>query len=243
MLDRVQGQRPDVIVVMAYGRILGPRLLEAPRRGCLNLHASLLPRYRGAAPINWAIVRGEGESGISLMRMAEGCDTGPVYCRRAVAIGPDETAGELSERLAALAARVVLDDLPPAVAGALEPEPQDESAATLAPMLRKEDGVIDWGKPAGQVHDHIRGMTPWPGAHTVCGGKRLKVLATRLDSSESSRARPGTVLGIDARGARVACGSGSVLVLRAQLAGKRPLTPVELQRGRALAPGDRLGSW
>ena len=175
-VEWVQEQAADVAVVLAYGRILGPRLLEAPRQGCMNLHASLLPRYRGAAPINWAIVHGETETGISLMQMDAGCDTGPVFGQRTIAIGPDETAGALYERLGRLAAEVIRGDLPRAVAGEIEARPQVDEAASLAPLLRKADGLVDWTRPAGQVHDLVRGMTPWPGAHTTLDGKRLKLL-------------------------------------------------------------------
>jgi methionyl-tRNA formyltransferase len=235
----LEGLRADVALVMAYGRILPKALLEAPRRGCINLHASLLPKYRGAAPITWAVVHGETETGISLMQMDEGCDTGPVFSRHAIAIGPDETAGELSERLAALGAQVVRDDLARAVAGALVAEPQDHAAATHARMLEKGDGVVDWSKPAHAVHAHVRGMTPWPGAHTTIGGKRFKVLATRLGPAEGG-GEPGTVTAID-HGAVIACGSGSVLLARGQVEGKRALSAAELAAGRTLAVGVRLG--
>ncbi|MBW2456670.1 MAG: methionyl-tRNA formyltransferase [Deltaproteobacteria bacterium] len=241
-VDWVLEQRADVALVLAYGHILGPKLLAAPLCGCINLHASLLPRYRGAAPINWAIVGGESETGISLMQMDAGCDTGPVFGQRAIPIGPNETAGELYERLGVLAAEMVRDELPRALSGELTAEPQDEAAATEAPLLRKTDGAVDWTQPAGAVHDRVRGLTPWPGAHTTLKGKRLKLIETRLGASAGGDATPGRVIGIDEQGAEVACGSGTIRVPRAQLAGKKALPAMDLARGRAIAVGDELGT-
>jgi len=238
----VQAQQPTVAVVLAYGHILGPRLLAAPQQGCMNLHASLLPRYRGAAPINWAVVGGESKTGLSLMQMDEGCDTGPVFCQRATPIGPNETAGELYERLGVLAADVIRDDLPRAVAGQLEAHPQDDEAATVAPLLRKADGLVDWTGAAGAIHDRVRGLTPWPGAHTTLDQKRLRLLETRLGARDGELGPPGSIISIDDQGAEVACGEGSIVLRRAQLAGKKALPAIELHRGRAIAVGTRLGT-
>lgn len=231
----------DVALVLAYGRILPPAVLTAPKRGCMNLHASLLPRYRGAAPITWAIVRGERETGISLMQMDEGLDTGPVYVERAMAIGPEATADDLAKDLGSLAARVVKNDLRAAVDGRLHARPQDESLATLAPILEKKDGRIDWSRPAQSVHDHVRGMTSWPGAFTAHRGKALKILSTRIANVEIAGA-PGTVVRADKGGILVACATGSVMLLRAQLEGKKPLGAAELVSGRSIAVGDVLGA-
>lgn len=231
-------QQADVAVVMAYGRILPPAVLAAPRLGCVNLHASILPRYRGAAPINWAIVRGETETGISLMQMDEGCDTGPVFSVHRLPIGPDETAGELYQRLAELGARVVRADLPRLVAGELKAVPQDERAATHAPMLTREDGRIDWSQDVATVYDRVRGMTPWPGAHTTLDGKRFKILAARRDD-EPTGEPPGTIVAVgDA--VVVACGQGALKILSGQLEGKKALSARELTNGRQLAPGMRF---
>ena len=256
----------DVGLVIAYGRILPRAVLEAPRRGCLNLHALILPHYRGAAPITWVIVRGETETGISLMQMDEGCDTGPVYSRHRIPIGPAMTADDLGRELGELAARVVTSDLVPAVSGALLAEPQDHAAATLAPMLKKEDGRIDWTRGARAVHDHIRGMTSWPGAFTsITGGgqpprppaaggqqpsKVLKVLESRPRAEEAAPtapgeaapAAPGTVIVASKASIEVACGSGSVEILRAQVEGRKPLTAAELLAGRAIQVGMVLGA-
>ncbi len=230
----------DVAVVMAYGRILPEQVLSAPRRGCINLHASLLPKHRGAAPITWAIVRGDRETGIALMQMDEGCDTGPVYTTRAISIGADETAGELAARLALLGAVVVREDLPRALAGELRLVPQDEAAATKAPLLEKADGTVRWEEDALRVHDRVRGMTPWPGAHTTLRGKRFKLLATRVASADVHEGEPGTVLAIEDRAARIACGRGAVWLLRGQAEGKRALDAHELASGRAIAVGTRF---
>lgn len=239
----IASREADVAVVIAYGRILPPALLAAPRLGCLNLHASILPKYRGAAPIQWAIVRGETETGISLMQMDEGMDTGPVYSVSRLPIGPDETAGELAVRLGELAARVVVDDVPRVVRGELVATPQKASDATLAPMLDRDAGVIDWTLPAIRIHDLVRGMAPWPAATTRVAGKALKVLETRrLDGAVASGDAPGTVMVADKSGVVVATGRGTIEIVRAQLEGKKALAARELVQGRALAPGQVLGA-
>jgi methionyl-tRNA formyltransferase len=234
-------KRPDVAVVLAYGRILPGPVLEAPARGCLNLHASILPMYRGAAPVQWAVVRGEKETGVSLMQMDAGLDTGPVFTVRRLSIGPDETAGELATRIAALAADVVRLDVPRAAVGELVATPQDAARATFAPLLCKDDGRIDWTKSASAVHDHVRGMSPWPGATTHVGGKMLKILETRASAFLNGGARPATVVAADTGGVLVACGTGLVEIMRAQLEGKKPLGGRDLANGRTLSPGMVLG--
>ena len=236
----VEEQRADVAVVIAYGRILTPAVLAAPKHGCLNLHASILPRYRGAAPINWCIARGEKETGISLMQMDEGMDTGPVFTVRRIAIGENETAGELAGRLAELGAEVVREDVPRALRGELQAIAQDHAAATAAPPLEKQQGRIDWTRPAAEVHDHVRGMTPWPSAFTTSGGKMLKVLATRRSNLGSSEP-PGTIVAADTSGVLVACGPGVLEITRAQVEGKKALDARDLVSGRTLVRGARLG--
>lgn len=213
----VREQRADAGVVLAYGRILTREVLDTPRLGCINLHASLLPRYRGAAPIQWAIVNGEAETGICLMQMDEGIDTGPVMASRRLAIGPDETAEQLTDRMAGLAAEIVRTDLLDALAGRLSPAPQDHASATLAPILTKEHGRIDWSKSARQVHDHARGFFPWPGAVTTSKGKAFKVIETRVVTEATPEARPGQVLDAPRGQLWVACGRGALSVLRGQL--------------------------
>lgn len=239
--DELVACAADVALVLAYGRILPPAVLRAPRLGCLNLHASLLPRLRGAAPIQWAIVRGETETGISLMQMDEGLDTGPVYDQRTLRIEANETAGELGERLGRLAASVVTDDVPRVLAGALASMPQDDAQATHAPPLTKGDGRIDWTKPAKAVHDHVRGMHPWPGAFTQAGGKTVKVLATKAAGPYRTSEPPGTVVCADPSGILVSCGEGVIEIVRAQLEGRRALSSRELVAGRAFSTGMKLG--
>lgn len=238
----VADARADVALVIAYGRILPKAVLEAPRRGCMNLHASILPRYRGAAPITWAIVGGEAETGISLMQMDEGMDTGPVYAVHRAPIGPDTTADELAIDLGALAARVVREDLRRAVDGALALTPQDHAAATHAALLKKEDGRIRWERSARQIHDHIRGMTSWPGAFTTIDGKALKVLAARVESeADQAGAPPGTVVMAGRGVVIVACGAGAIQIMRAQAEGRKPLAAADLVAGRTLQTGMVLG--
>jgi methionyl-tRNA formyltransferase len=236
----VREQAADVAVVLAYGRILPVSVLSAPARGCMNLHASILPKLRGAAPVNWAVVRGDRETGVSLMQMDEGLDTGPVYAVRRIDITDDETAGELAARLGELAADVVREDLPRAVRGELPTTPQDADAATVAPLLKKEDGLIDWNKRARAVHDHVRGMAPWPGAFTHVAGKLIKVLATRRSTFSAKNAAPGTILVADPDAVLVACGDDALEILRAQVEGRKPLGARELVAGRTLTAGNRF---
>ncbi len=229
----------DVALVIAYGRILTKAVLDAPKHGCMNLHASILPKYRGAAPITWSIVNGETETGISLMQMDEGMDTGPVFTKHITKVRPDVTADELAMELGALAALVVRYDLERAVRGELQATAQEHDQATMAPILEKENGRIDWTKPAQRVHDHIRGMTSWPGAFTTLGGKTLKILSTRVGSGTGSA---GEVIVADRSGVQIACGEGSVSVLRAQMEGRKPAGAIELVSGRVLAKGFVLGA-
>lgn len=236
----VRAQEADVALVMAYGRILPKAVLDAPRRGCMNLHASLLPKYRGAAPITWAIVDGEPTTGVALMQMDEGMDTGAVFAMREVPIGPDMNAAELAVALSACARVVVAEDLPRAVAGDLVASAQDHGRATHARMLVKEDGRIDWTKPAAKVHDHARGMTPWPGAFSQLNGKLLKVLATKRVEGDAGGA-PGEVVVAEKDRVEIACGEGRVAILRAQLEGKKPLDARDLVAGRTIAKGAALG--
>ena len=240
----------DLALVIAYGRILPTDVLEAPRLGCINVHGSLLPKYRGAAPITWAVVNGETESGLTLMQMDAGMDTGAMLEKFVCPIGPDETAGELSTRLRALGGDAVRVGLPKVLAGAYTPEPQDAAAATLAPILKKEDGRIDFARPARAVHDHVRGMTPWPGASTSKAGGSgrsgaslvtVKVLATRVLDERQTLGSPGTVLQADKSGVLVACAPGFVELARVQLEGRKPVTGAEWAGGRGIAENDRLG--
>jgi len=230
----------DVALVVAYGRILPRAVLDAPRLGCVNVHASLLPRLRGAAPINWAIARGEVETGVCLMQMDEGMDTGPVLCCERTPIGPEETAGDLSARLAALGGELVRGELPRFLSGELTPRPQDEARATLAPMLDKAQGRIDWTLPAQAVHDHVRGMSPWPGAWSCVQGARVKVHRTHLVESGGGGLVPGVLLRADRHGIEVACGEGAVAIDELQLEGRRRVTAGQFRSGQGWPEGTRF---
>ncbi|HEY3495841.1 MAG TPA: methionyl-tRNA formyltransferase [Polyangiaceae bacterium] len=232
-------KRADVFVVLAYGRILPKDILELPPAGALNLHASLLPKYRGAAPIQWSVIRGEKETGISLMQMDEGLDTGPVLSRHALAIGPDETAGEVAERLASLAAEVVRRDLSRAVRGELEKVPQEPTLATLAPPIDRELGRVDFGQSAGEIAALVRGLSPRPGAFTLLEGKHLGLKRVRAREEALGHA-PGT-LAVDGGVPLVATGRGSLEILAAQLQGKREAPGRDLVNGRVLRHGLVLG--
>ena len=239
--QQIRDANADFALVIAYGRILPRAVLEAPRRGCLNLHASILPRYRGAAPITWAIVRGEAETGIALMQMDEGMDTGPVYTTHRLPIGAETTADELGVSLGQLAAEVVKSDVLRVVRGEIEARPQDHEAATLAPILEKENGRVPWASAAHVVHDHVRGMTSWPGAFTTAQGKTFKVLESRVGKPSGSFGEPGSVVAASKQGIEIACAEGTLLLLRGQLEGRKALGAAELVAGRALTVGQKLG--
>jgi methionyl-tRNA formyltransferase len=213
--------RPDVLCVAAYGRILGKDLLTLAPHGAINVHGSILPRYRGAAPIQWAIARGETETGVSIMQMDEGLDTGDVLLQRVLPIGPEDTADGLAPRLAALGGEALCEALAGLAAGTLVPVPQDHALHTLAPILSREDGKLDWSRPAKELHDRLRGFSPWPGAWTTLDGKTLKILeATPAAAAGPADDPPGTAR-VDGRSLSVACGARTALVVvRLQLEGK-----------------------
>jgi methionyl-tRNA formyltransferase len=228
---------PDVVVVAAYGRILPPEVLAVPRRGCVNVHGSLLPRYRGAAPIQWAVANGEVETGVSLMVMEEGLDTGPVFAQRAIPIGPEDTGGTMHDRLAALGAQMLREELPEYCAGRRIPIPQDHARATFAPRITREDGRLDFRMSARALECRVRAFDPWPGAFTFAGERRLKVLRAAVGEG---RGTPGTVLAA-ADDFEVACGEGSLRLLRVQLESRDPVEGPVFLRGHPLPPGAVLG--
>jgi methionyl-tRNA formyltransferase len=237
----LRGQRADVALVVAYGRILPRDVLEGPRLGCVNVHASVLPKYRGAAPITWAVVRGEPESGVTLMKLDEGMDTGPTFATLTTPIGPEETAGELGERLARLGGEAVREWLPRYVDGGCTLAPQDDAKATMAPILEKDNGRIDWTASAARVHDHVRGMSPWPGAFTAARGKPLKVQAIRVVELDRAPAPAGRVVLADKSRVLVACGAGTVELVTVQPEGKRAMRAQDWVMGRGVSEGDTLG--
>jgi methionyl-tRNA formyltransferase len=238
VVEELRALAPELIVVVAYGQILPKSVLEIPRHGCINVHASLLPAYRGAAPINKAIIDGESETGITTMLMDVGLDTGDMLVRRATPIGPFETAGELHDRLALLGRETMEETLRRLCAGTLQPKKQNDRQSCYAPMLKKEDGRIDWSRSAVEIHNQVRGLDPWPGAYTTLEGEVLKLAAT---APADGGGEPGTVLAAAADGVRVACGSGVLSIGALQLPGKKRLAAAEFLRGRPLPAGTILG--
>ena len=219
--EKLAAYQADVAVVVAYGRILPPAVLAATCRGCINVHASILPKWRGAAPITWSVVSGDKETGVSIMQLDEGMDTGPVYAIEKTEIGPQETAGELFERLAKIGADTLRKTLPQIVDGSLKPKPQPKEGMTHARMLKKEDGLVDWKKDAQAVHDHIRGMSPWPGAYTFWGDKKIRLFGSVLVEDNLKEVPAGTFMRSDDEGALIACMGGAVRIAELQLAGKK----------------------
>ncbi|HET6612616.1 MAG TPA: methionyl-tRNA formyltransferase [Kofleriaceae bacterium] len=237
--DAIAAAAADIGVVVAYGKILPPAVLEAFPRGVVNVHTSLLPRYRGAAPAQWAIIRGERTTGVTIMQLDEGMDTGPMIAREEVAITDDDTAETLLARLAPVGARLLVSTLDDLEHGRATFEAQDDAAATYAPMLKKDDGRIDWTRPATEIANLVRGVDPWPGAHTTFEGMPLKLFAPR---AVAGRGEPGEILAVRADGLVIACGEGACVVGQLQVAGKRRMSAADFARGKKLAPGMRLGS-
>jgi methionyl-tRNA formyltransferase len=241
--------RPDLLVVCDYGQILKPEVLEIAALGGINLHASLLPKYRGAAPINWAIYHGETETGVTVIHMTAGVDAGPAIARAATPIGPDETAAQLEPRLAELGAPLVLECVRALAAGTARPIEQDPAQATRAPRLKKEQGAVDWSRSAVAIRNQVRALVPWPKTHTFWrreGGEPLRLILERVavepGQESGTAAPPGTVL--EAQGERlvVATGAGWLVIEALQPAGKRVLTAAEFFRGYNARPGDRMGA-
>jgi methionyl-tRNA formyltransferase len=238
-LDELRALAPELAVVVAYGKILPPDVLAAPRLGCWNVHGSLLPKLRGAAPIQWAVIRGESETGVTLMQMDVGMDTGPMLLKRALTIEPEMTAGQLYERLAPVGAQVLLDGIARHKAGTLVAEPQDDLQATLAPMLTKETGRVNFAAGARAVRDLVRGCDPWPTAFTLVDGELLKLFRAKVVSGSGE---PATVLGADRDGLIVACGADAVAFGELQLPGKKRLPAQALLAGRPIPPRTTLGT-
>lgn len=234
-LDRLRELAPDVIVVAAYGRILRSKILTLPLQGCINVHASILPRHRGASPIAHAIVAGDAETGVSIMRMEAGLDTGPVYRTDAISIDPSDTCGTLTVKLAELGGRLMVETLPEICAGQLQPTPQDDNQATYAPLLEKSDGLIDWSQSAVEVARRVRGFTPWPGAIGILGETRVQILEAR---AVEGRGEVGRVGAVTADGVVVSCGEGALLLETVKPAGKRAMPAVAWVAGRGAQVGD-----
>jgi methionyl-tRNA formyltransferase len=236
---RLEVARPDAIAVVAYGRIIPPWMLELPRLGCINLHGSLLPKYRGAAPVQWAVAHGDAVTGVTTMRLDEGLDTGEMLLAREVAIGADETAVDVFRSLAKVGAELMVETLAGLAAGTLLGRKQDEAQATLAPILTREDGAIDFARTARQIYDRWRGFQPWPGAHTKLRGKKLIVHRMRVGAESGIETGVLCVAGDE-----MAAGCGgrsSVLFHEVQMEGKRRMSAAEFLRGFQGKTGERLG--
>ncbi|GAB4545183.1 MAG: methionyl-tRNA formyltransferase [Anaerolineae bacterium] len=242
-LARLQAWRPDVIIVAAFGQILPPAVLELPPYGCLNVHASLLPRWRGAAPVAAAILAGDEVTGVTIMQMDAGLDTGPIISQRSVTIAPDDTCQSLTARLAQLGAELLRDTLPDWFAGKLEPRLQEEALVTYAPQIKKEQGRIDWSAPSAAIARQVRAFHPWPGAFTHWEGRLLKILSAVAiepdQEKQSSGLLPGTVF-LNTEGPAVVTGRGSLQLFEVQLAGRRPVAADAFARGARDFVGARL---
>lgn len=239
-LESLRALKPDLIVVVAFGRILPPEVLDLPARGCVNVHASLLPRYRGAAPIQWAIINGETETGVTTMRMDPGMDTGDILLTERETILPEDTAGSLSARLAERGADLLLRTLKGIENGEVIPAPQDHSRATLAPLLEKEAGEIDWADPAIGIQNRIRGLSPWPGAYTYYHDERWRIWKTAV-IDQSAEKPAGAIVTAGPEGLRIATGSGTLEILELQPANRRRMTAAEFLAGHSIESGRVLG--
>ena len=252
--DAIKRSGAELCVVVAYGKILPKDVLEAAPRGCINVHGSLLPKYRGAAPIQWAVIDGEAETGVSIMQLDEGMDTGPVYLERRTAIGETETSGALMERLAPIGAAALLEGIA-AIAGGATPVPQDHARATHARMLEKVDGAIDFAREARLVAARINGVDPWPGAYAMRGTEPIKLFRASvavganapglldvipLDVPERGAHPAGTVVAVDTRGLVVACADGAVAISDVQAPNRKRMAAAQFAAGRGIAVGDVL---
>lgn len=245
---QLQELSPDIIIVAAYGKIIPKEILELPRFGCINVHASLLPDYRGAAPIQWAVIDGREVSGVTIMQMNEGLDTGDMLARTEVHLRPDETGGSLFDRLNKAGAELLVDTLEKIARGETEPVPQPaESPTPYARMICKEDGKIDWSASAVQIERLIRGMNPWPSAYTELDGKMLKIWSAKVDGDTdtglaegSGKQIPGTIIHVDQKGFSVRTGDGDLQICELQIAGKKRMDAGSFLRGYHLEEGTVL---
>ena len=239
-IEQLEKLNPDVIVVVAFGQKISDKILSLPKHKCVNIHASLLPKYRGAAPINWAIVRGEKETGITTIIMTNKMDAGDVIVRKSLTIGPEETAGELADRLSVLGAETLLESLMQIETGNAKYTQQDEGLVSLAPKIKKEDGLIDWNQGEEKVHDFVRGMNPKPSAYTFLAKnnskERIIILKTERDNSSNNGTviAPGTIMEISSQGIRVSTGNGSIWIKEVKPEGKRMMSAAAFSRGNDL---------
>lgn len=238
-LKTLMGWKPEIFVVVAYGRMLPKTILDLAPYGCLNVHYSLLPKYRGAAPAAWTIINGESTTGVTTMKLVEKMDAGPIYLQEATEVASGETTGSLQAKLTPIGARLLRETLRRLQEGLLMPQEQDESAATFAPILKKEDGLIQWDQPAMMIERRVRGFEPWPGAYSHIGEKLLKIHRVNVVAADT-KGSPGEVMRADAGGLWVATSSGFLGLEEVQLENRKRLSGVEFLRGARIKPGDRL---
>ena len=239
-LKTLQEWKPQLIVVVAYGRILPASILWLPSYGCLNVHYSLLPRYRGAAPAAWTIINGEPKSGVTTMQLVEKMDAGPIYLQEEVALAADETTGSLQAKLTPVGASLLLETIRRIKEESITPRAQDDTQVTFAPIIKKEDGRIDWTRAAAEIERRVRGFNPWPSAYTHIRGKLLKVHRAAVVARAQMAGSPGEVLRADSHGFWVASGSGALSLEEVQLENKKRLSGIEFLRGARIQSGDRL---
>ncbi|MBQ1311703.1 MAG: methionyl-tRNA formyltransferase [Blautia sp.] len=242
-VETLKNLAPDLIIVAAFGQIIPRSILDIPQYGCINIHGSLLPKYRGAAPIQHAVIDGEKESGVTIMQMGEGLDTGDMLARASVELAPDETGGSLFEKLSLLGAETLIEILPDLFAGDIIPEKQPEESPTpYAGMLTKQMGILDFEKPAEELERLVRGLSPWPGACTFLGEKNLKIWKSRVqEQNGGTEAVPGTVLSAGEDGIHVQCAEGILVLTEIQLEGKKRMDTASFLRGCKIQAGQRLG--
>ncbi len=240
-LDIFRGLAPEMVVLVAFGQILPKDVIDGPPLGCINVHPSLLPKYRGAAPMNWALIRGEKKTGITIMRMNEGVDSGDILLQEETAIEPNETYDHLHDRLAIFGAQCLLRAIEGLVAGTVHRIPQDHAAATLAPRLKKEDGLIRWEAPAREIADFVAGLSSTPGAYTHLDGKVLKVYAAEVEDAPQCCETPGTIVGTGPKGLQISAGTGYVYLKDVQLESKKRMPIGDFLRGFRFVPGKKLG--
>lgn len=234
--------KPDVICVVAYGRILPSYVLEYPAYGCVNVHGSLLPAYRGAAPIQRSVINGEEYAGITTMLMNEGLDTGDMLLAEKVKIGEDETSEQLFDRLAPIGGRMLLETLDGLKNGTITPTPQDDSLSTYAPMIKKEEGLINWSADGKTIHNLVRGMNSWPMAYTYYKGEAVKIISAAFEIEKTAEA-PGTILGLEKnRGLKVACADGAIIIREVQFPGSRRMNIEDYMRGHEINIGEKFES-
>lgn len=238
-VEQLRAYRADIFVVAAFGQILSREILDMPRYGCVNIHASLLPRYRGAAPIQWAVINGEDKTGVTIMQMDEGLDTGDIITQKEVLIGQEETGESLFEKLSVIGADLLVETLEMIGRDEVTKRKQDPSLSTYARMLKKEDGRIDWSRTSKQIEQQIRGMNSWPSAYTIWNGKTLKIWKAQWNQSVHAHV-PGTILSVEKESVAVACGEGVIRILELQLEGKKRMPVKDFLLGYHMEEGGRL---